>query len=115
MKHYKNLPKAEKLPFWQAHIKAWQESGRDQKNYCASHQLNYRTFQYWYYRCKKEEPGQDTRLVSIAVNSNDFQQHKEPDSSSLELVINQSLILKINRNFDPAHLKKVLSVLGTVL
>jgi hypothetical protein len=114
MKHYKNLPKAEKLPFWQAHIKAWQESGRDQKNYCASHQLNYRTFQYWYYRLKKEETEQDTRLVSVDVNSNNYQIQQE-SASSLELVINQSLTLKIGRDFDPAHLKKVLSVLGTVL
>jgi len=36
-----------RVDFWQAHVKAWQLSGRSQKTYCKAHDLNYPQFVYW--------------------------------------------------------------------
>ena len=111
MKHYKHLSKAEKVPFWQSHIQKWKNSGLKLNEYCSSNQLNNRTFQYWYYRLKKETKN-ETRLVPVQFKSIEDQ---TDNFTPLELIINHSITLKIKCNFDPDHLIKVLHALGVDL
>ena len=108
MKSYQHLSHSEKKSFWSTHIDNWKSSDLTQSNYCLINNLKISTFQCWNNRLKKETQP-ETSLVPIKLES--FKNNTAP----LELVINHTLTLKINPDFEPAHLIKVLQTLGADL
>lgn len=95
----------EKRTKWEGHLKAWEESGFTQTEYCRHHGLSIHQFTYWKSHFNRNN-GANT-LVAVQINSKLFQ--PEPaGKSSLRLNIENGLQIEIDTDFDPSLLSAVI-------
>ncbi|WP_339436066.1 hypothetical protein [Pseudomonas sp. EL_65y_Pfl1_R32] len=81
--------------FWAEHVQAWRSSGLTQVAYCEQHQLNTKSFGYWF---RSRELGNETlTLVPIAV-------HEPAQISDLLLRHPSGWELVLPREVEPAWL-----------
>jgi hypothetical protein len=111
--------------FWQAHIKAWRESGLTQRAYCREHELAEVQLSHWKHRLQKAQRRQAAKaqLVPIRVleASTPQTEHAHRHGSrradrggELTLVFDSGLRLEIGDEVDAATLRRVLEVLADV-
>ena len=107
MQDYKELTKEEKREFWQQHLKDWEQSGLSQSKYCRLNNIKPSTFTSRNRNFKKELTRNNLSRVSSEIvqslNSTDY---------CIELILNQSLTIKISHDFNPHLLRRVLETLG---
>ena len=99
--------------FWQAHVKAWRESGLTQRAYCRRHELPEGHLSHWKHRLQKEQRRRrstQTQLVPIRVVEDSVPGRVEHEGD-LVLVFATGVRLAIGKGFKPATLRRVLEVL----
>ncbi len=69
------------LDYWEGHLHRWHASGLSQKEYCARHGLNHKTFRNWKSRFKSLPSGQ-SRIKLVEVKSSSFRLNGVGSSSS---------------------------------
>ncbi len=47
MKPHQERARAEKVNYWQPHLRSWRSSGLSMSEYCKRHELNEAQFRYW--------------------------------------------------------------------
>ncbi len=100
-----------KQRFWQAHIRAWGKSGFSQNEYCRRNQLNIGQFRYWKKRLAKQLNA-TLKFVPVPVRSNYQQPNIVGDDSGLSIIIDNAILIRLNNNFNPSTLSKVVATLG---
>ena len=111
--------------FWQAHVKAWSESGLTQRAYCQEHGLSEAQFSHWKPRLRKkgqrQRPKPKAQLVPLQVieevtseTGRGKVRGAASDAGELALVFGNGLRLEISEGFDDATLRRVLEVLDHV-
>ena len=107
MQDYKELSKEEKKEYWQQHLNDWKQSGLSQSKYCRLNNIKPTTFASRVRSFKKESTRNNLSRVSPEIV-----QSLNPPDSCIELILNQSITIKINYDFNPQLLQKVLETLG---
>ena len=105
---------------WQQIISIFEQSGLGRKDFCAQHDLGYRTFKDWYYRFRQNRP---TKLVPILSSTSSSigseengQGHVQVASaqtlaSQLCATLPQGIRLEFGSDLAPAYLKRVISAI----
>ncbi len=104
------LSREEKKDYWQEQLKKWKESGISQSKFCRLNDLKFTTFCYWNKRLRKR----DVNKKLIKLPSKIVQSISEPDNN-FELIINDSIRIRISRSFEEDSLKRLLKTLGVSL
>ena len=107
MLNNKQIKKSDRRSYWENHIEKYCRSNLTQSAYCKQNNISYWSFNNWKRRIEKESG--KTGLTEI---SKKIDRDLIPVNSSLEIVINNSLKIKIPDNFNPETLKKLMQVLG---
>ncbi len=89
---------------WRSHIEAWLDGGQTRAAYCEQHGLNLHTFGYWRQRLKTDSTS--VRLVQLPTGA-----LRQPEESTLRLVVDDRLAIEVSDGFNPATLGRVLEVL----
>ena len=99
-----NQRNMERENFWKDKISAWEKSGLNQSEFCKQNNIDKQLFSKWKIRISKN-------------NGNNFVQIPfkiEKDFSSLseiELIIKEQYKIKVQSNFDPETLKKLIKTI----
>lgn len=101
---YCKLNKEEKIEFWKRHKKEFEKSNLKAKEYCEREKINFYSFRDWR---KKVDKIKGKRLVEIPINIENAKERSE-----FELIINDSIKIKIPIDFDSNTLAKLLTSLG---
>ncbi len=105
---FKNKKQNGKEKYWKEHIRR-QESGElNIKAYCTENSLKYETFRSWRKKLTRVEV-KDLVKVPLANPSLNLKQDE-----AIELIINNTLKLKIPASFNQENLSKVLQILGVL-
>ena len=97
----------QKRKFWQAHIKAWQESDLSQAEYCRRQGLKSHNLSYWVNK-KSSKTDMPLALVEIPMPK------IAACSPALKLVIDNRHQIEIANHFSSAVLEQVLQVLRRI-
>ena len=103
---------------WQAHLAAWQSSGKTQTAYCKTHDLAPHVFRYWKKRLAPM-PAAPAALVPVtvvddpapAVTQQSARTPVHPIPSAITVHIDNRYRIDLLPGFDPATLQHVLAVL----
>ena len=106
MEDYKNMSADKKIEFWHEHIKKWKESGLSQATYCRQNGISRDAFNW---RKRRLEKSSNSRLTKVPMQTVSEIIH---DDSALELSINGKLKVRVDRNFNPELLQRLLKTLG---
>ena len=98
----KSLSSEERLKFWEQHVVTWKGSKLSQAEYCRLNNLDKNLLSKWKRKILFKEDKQD--LVEIPMNNS--------LDSFIDIIVNDSLKIKVDANFDPDILVKVLKVIG---
>ena len=98
MENYKKLSKEEKRRYWREHIKAWQESGQNQIEYCKNQNIKKSTLGYWRTRLAREDG-----FVEIPV--------KIESATPIEIIISKTVKIQVQKGFDPDVLVQTVKTL----
>ena len=91
---------------WLERIESWKHSGLTQKAFCRQHGLELASFRRWRAIAMREGKREDSSAVTfLPVNV------VEPSAVSLTVVINDTLRIEIQSDFDPHTLKQVVQAL----
>ncbi len=103
MKKRREVERAEKRLFWEAHLRKWKASGLSQAEYCRKNNLKANRLLYW----KKRIPCGEisATLVELPIQKSMF------SSSPLYLSINGVYRIEINQGFDSDTLDRVIRIL----
>lgn len=100
-----------KQRFWQVHIRAWERSGFSQNEYCRRNQLNSSQLRYW-----KKKLANDLKIplkfVPVPVGNNNQEENIDGGDSGLHIIINNDIKIRLNNDFTPSTLAKVVTTLG---
>ena len=100
----------EKMRFWKAHIQAWEKSGFSQNEYCRRNTLKNTQLTYWKTKFKQEESRQ-IRFAPVPMSAAQ-PVRQSIDSCDSGLAVHLGKIqIKIQNNFNPESLIKVVSIL----
>jgi len=110
MRNYEGLSREERKEYWQQQLKKWRESGIRQRKFCEINDLNYKTFCYWNRRLKKVDGGK--KLIKLP--SKIVKGLSGPDNN-FELIISDSMKIRIPWSFEEDSLKRLLKTLGVSL
>ena len=103
------VSREEKKSYWARHVEGWRRSGLSQRAYCMRHGLRLKSFCYW--RRKERAGAEDISFVSVPVmpvaRSAGARVH-------LVVAIGDAYRIEVGDGFDPATLRTLLSVLGSV-
>lgn len=106
MKSYERLSNDEKRDFWQQHIRKWEDSGLSQRKYCEINNINHNAFAWRRNSFKDKKNGMDfTKIATGKVRD------AIAADNRLELIINNTVSLKIGNGFNPDTLRLVLEAL----
>jgi len=96
----------EKMHFWQPHIRAWEESGVSQAEYCRRQGLNIKIFGYWKRKlCSKTH---DLSFVPVTIKPSQVSK----SDTLLRLIIRGDSCIEISDGFNQDTLRRVLDTLG---
>ena len=98
----------EKYQYWQPHIKAWEESGISQADFCRQHGLNIKLFGYWKRKLVRKSAG--VSFVPVSIKPSHTASMKS--GSSLRLVTCKGLSIEVGDGFNPATLRMLLDAIG---
>jgi hypothetical protein len=94
---------------WNHEILQWQKSGMSRKQYCAMHKLSYWTFRE---KEKKLNESPSEKLIKISTK---VSQKVTDSASTLELLINRKISIRLTKGYDAELLRNVLLELGVSL
>jgi hypothetical protein len=94
---------------WQAHVKAFAQSGLSRAEYCRQHNLSYYAMIYWQ-RKLSESSCNSLTLVPVALDV--FKKNSNVSArTELQLILPGKATIAVGDNFSPATLNRLLSVL----
>jgi hypothetical protein len=94
---------------WRERIKAWEDSGQSQQEFCKAHHLGFASFRRWRGIFKAENAegvvatAEPVRFLPVSVHT--------PTYTNLTLHIQDDFRIEIADGFDPQLLRQVLQVL----
>lgn len=103
-----NLSRSGKQRFWEEHFAGWESSGVSQVEYCRSHKISLRSFQYFHRKSKRSA----AELVELRLPAN-FSVPVSPPGPQLCLVIDRYRV-EIGKRFDEEDLERLMRVLGRI-
>jgi hypothetical protein len=96
--------------FWSDHIKRWEASGKSRKQYCKETDISYWTFRERQKRIQDAHKSGKT-LVRVPLKITD---RSQDGTHPIELLINESIRIRIEPGFDGKLLRAVIQELGAV-
>ncbi len=96
--------------YWQAHVKAHQESGLTRAEYCRQHNLSCSALSYWYKKLGNPKCNEST-LVPVTLTKSASDHFTAPDQDNLKLIMPGNIKIEIGENFSAPNLVRLLSVL----
>ncbi len=110
-KESRKLTLKKKRKLWQAHIKAWSESGMTQAEYCRQNGLSIKSFGYW----KRKHKRETTEVTFYPVPANPLKVLDNGNQSfSLRLVVDDRFKIEIGDEFASATLGRLVQTLGSL-
>lgn len=100
----------DKRRFWKVHIQAWQRSGFSQNEYCRRNNLKTSQFTYWKTKFKQEDPT-PVSFVPVPVSPTPMETDSSESGDSGVSVLLGATKIKIENNFNPSCLVKIVSAL----
>lgn len=94
--------------FWQAHIKAFKQSGFNRSEYCRHHDLSYHAMTYWLGKQQKVGADSMTHLNLVQVPVPQGNQLILP---SIRLCVGSRYLIELGQDFSDTVLARVLAVL----
>jgi hypothetical protein len=110
MKSSQKTENRKKKKIWQAHLDAQVKSGLNQAEYCRQNKLIASRFTYWKIKFKNSE----NKLLFIPVSSSQTEAISCNNNSSIELLLDAKYRIKINDDFNPSILSKLIATLRHV-
>lgn len=96
-----------KWRYWQAHVKAQQQSGLNRAEYCREQNLSYDAMTYWHNKLSKSSSKKSTLAPVPLINI-----EKPPvQNSSLKIILPCSISVEVGNNFSPVTLTRLLTTL----
>jgi len=102
---------SKKRRFWQAHLGAWQKSGLTQNEYCRRHQLGSSQFRYWKKSLEQHDQTTSLNFIPVPVGSSTLPAGSNRNDSGLTIVASNNMHIRLEHNFSPSALSKVIAVL----
>ena len=102
----KQFSNEERIEFWKNHYKLWEESSLSQAEYCRQNNLNKQLFSKW--KNKISNNSENMKLVEIPISNLAI----ETLGNEMELIINDSVKIKLNINYNEELLQKILKTFG---
>ena len=101
----------ERREFWESHIKAWEESGLTQIEYCNRHQISRCRFTYW--KCKRDK--ESGAVTFMPVFQDPVQSYRGINQNiPIRLIIRDRYRIEIGDGFSPHTLGQLLQTLERV-
>jgi hypothetical protein len=100
----------EARPFWESHIKKWDESNLSQHAYCQQAGLKYGTFVYW--RSILLDKKRDDKPSFIPVKVIDQQPSSSVNSTSIKIKLPNGLIVSIPSSYPIKDMVLLINQLG---
>ena len=98
----------ERINFWKNHLSCWEQSQLSQSEYCRQNNLDKYLFSKW--KIKLNDKAENTGFIEIPINN----LAKEPSNTGIELIINDSVKIKLDENYNENLLKKVLRMMENI-
>ncbi len=95
--------------FWQAHIKAFKQSGFNRSEYCRRQDLSYHAMTYWLRKQQKGGTDSTTLLNLVQVPISQDNQLMP----SIRLCVGSRYLIELGQDFSDTVLARVLAVLET--
>jgi len=92
--------------FWQAHVKAQNDGGLTQREYCRQNNLSYWSFNSWKRRIKNESIQFHEIPPTIVQGLSD-------ENRQIEITVNDAIRISVPEGFSAATLRDILHVLET--
>ena len=109
MKLNKNKYPEHKVEFWKNHLNIWKKRKISQAKYCKQNNLNQNMFSKW-----KRILSTDKEKLSLVELPLTAIKH-ETLCSEIELIINESIKIRLDDNFNQELLKKILKIFGVII
>ena len=103
---------AYKQGFWREHSDAWKTSGLTQVAYCAQQGISYQSFIYQHNRMASK--AQRTRTAMSFVEAKPEAASINNQTAGLQLMLPNGIRIGITNEINPALLKTVLTVAGSL-
>ncbi len=98
----------ERREFWESHIKAWEESGLNQIEYCNRHELSRHRFTYW--KCKVDKKSEPITFMRVYQGSvQPFQGINK--NIPIRLIIRDQYRIEVGDGFSPQTLGQLVNTL----
>jgi len=98
----------ERREFWESHIKAWEESGLTQIEYCTRHELSRHRFTYWKSKGDKKSEG----VTFMRVFQGPVQSYQGiHQNMSIRLIIRDQYRIEVGDGFSPQTLGQLVNTL----
>lgn len=104
----KQFSLAEKIDFWKNHLSYWKQSKLSQAEYCRQNNLNKCLFSKWKIKLFNEK--ENKPFIEIPIEN--FT--KESSKNGIELVINDSIKVMLDKNYNEELLIKLLKTMGVI-
>jgi len=102
-----------KRRFWQVHLEALKKSGLSQNEYCRRNQLSSSQLGYWKKKLRNHDhQATPQNFILVPVSRSKFSPCSNRDDSGLTIVISNKMHIRLESNFSPSALSKVIAVLG---
>lgn len=100
----------QKRRFWQAHVKAFKQSGFNRSEYCRRHDLSYHAMTYWLRRQKHSNSSaqKGMNLVQLPLSPTNRDQS---GAQAIVLRVGSRYVIELGQDFNQTTLSRVLSVL----
>ena len=100
--------------FWKGKIEAWEGSGKSGARWCKEHELSYYYFTHWKRILSSEKKPSESNASPDPKEHSSFTELSDSPSaiegSGIKIQC-ESIILHIDRNFDPQSLGRILRLL----
>lgn len=94
--------------FWARHVKRWETSGTSRRQYCFSEGISYWAFRKHQKQINQGE-GPENTLVSLPREIFDSCGN---DATTIDLVVSETVTLRMRKGFDGELLRSILRELG---
>ena len=101
----RSMSEDERQKFWSDHIQSWKESNLNQADYCRQKKINKNRFSNWKKKISRSET--NNQLIEIPKKA-----LIPTIYDSIDLIVNDSIKIKLTPNFNITLLQSVLKVLG---
>jgi hypothetical protein len=98
--------------FWTTHIARWESSGQSRRRYCRDEQISYWTFLDWQ---KRLSNGVDQVKDLVQIPRELFHEAATQRPVMLDLIVNESITIRVHHGFDGELLRTLLQELGVRL